>query len=132
MEKNYLNWKQKLVIKFRRLWFKFQLNRGVLIKVDDRHRGFGKTRIIIDKAIRDNMAIVVGTQRMSNIISENYNDIKIIRLAKNFTLEIRGTAENYEEGVLIDDSVDPELIPKLVENGFKICGGFINNNKSDK
>lgn len=115
----------------KRFWFKFLLSRGKLIKVDDRHRGVGKTYMMIEKAIKEDIPIVVGSQNHADIIKRNGNPVEIIRLADGFTIEIKGRRRELTNGVLIDESVDPKMIPLIEGEGIEIRGGFIANYGGD-
>jgi hypothetical protein len=113
---------------FTRLWFNHQLNKDKIIKVDDRHRGVGKTTMLLKRARKENLPIVVGNQGMVRVIRDLSNHkADIIRLAPNLTIDIKGTQHKYPNGVLIDNSVDPMMIAELHNNGFVIRGGFINS-----
>lgn len=114
----------------KRLWFKFLLNRDKLIKVDERHRGVGKTYMMIERAIKEEIPIVVGRQDVAYHIKRNGNSVEVVRLAKNFSIDIEG--RRFPNGVMIDESVDPELIPKLESRRIKIRGGFIPNYGGEK
>jgi hypothetical protein len=85
--------------------------------------------MMVNLATKNGLAIVTGSQESANVISNLNKDIKIIRLAEKFTIEIRGQSENYPNGVLIDESVKPELIRLVTAHGFKIRGGFVQNYK---
>lgn len=111
----------------KRFWFKFLLSRDKLIKVDDRHRGIGKTYMMIEKAIKEDIPVVVGSQQMASVIKRNGNPVEIIRLAKGFTIEIKGKRSSLPNGVIIDESVDPSMIKVIEGEGIKIRGGFIAN-----
>lgn len=119
----------KIKLFFTRLYFKHQLKKGELIKVDNRHRGVGKTTMMVDHAIKHDLAIVVGSQESANVIKHLNQDIKVIRLAEKFTIEIKGTSTMFPNGVLIDESVEPKLIRLVTVNNFKIRGGFVQNYK---
>lgn len=112
-------------IKAIRLWFKYQLQKEELIKVDDRTRGIGKTTMMVDLASKKGYGIVVGFQSTADHIRSLDKDIKIYRLADNFTLEVAGKEDN----VLIDESVKPEMVERLKAEfpQMKIRGGFIQN-----
>jgi hypothetical protein len=116
-----------LKIFFIRLWLKFQLNRDKIIKVDERHRGIGKTTMLVKRAEKEGLAIVVGNQPSHSYIRNMSSKVAILRLAPNFTFEIKGNNGNYPNGVLIDDSVDAMMIAELHNNNFVIRGGFINS-----
>jgi hypothetical protein len=75
-----------------RKWFQFRLNRGALIKVDDRHRGVGKTTMTIKLAMDKGYGIVVGNQLAYDQIKGMSHYVKVYRLAPNYTIEMRGLA----------------------------------------
>lgn len=115
---------------FKRAWFKFLLNRDKLIKVDERHRGIGKTYMMIERAIDKDIPIIVGSQQHANNIKRHGNPVEILRLANNFTIDLVG--RKFPNGVMIDETVDPKLIKKVEGMGIKIRGGFIPNYGGDK
>jgi hypothetical protein len=114
----------------KRLWFKFLLNRDKLIKVDERHRGVGKTYMMIERAIKEDIPIVVGNQQQAYLIKRDGNPVEVLRLAKNFTIDFKG--KHFPNGVMIDESVDPTMIPFIEGENIKIRGGFIRNYRGDK
>jgi hypothetical protein len=122
---NYYNsFGYRLSIPFKRMWFKFLLKRGRLIKVDERHRGIGKTYMMIEMAIKHDIPIIAGSQQQMDAIKRNGNPCDVYGFAKGFTKNVLG--KEFPNGILIDESVDPELIPEL-EARFTIRGGFIQN-----
>jgi hypothetical protein len=128
---NYYNsfW-YRFTLPIKRLWFKFLLSQNKLIKVDDRHRGVGKTYMMIEKAIKHDIPILAGSQKHVDLIKRSANVVEVYGLAKNFTIHIRG--KQFPNGVLIDESVDPEMIEFVKANNIHIRGGFIRNYGSDK
>lgn len=84
--------------------------------------------MMIDKAIKYDIPIIVGNQQRINAIKRNGNPCEVFGFAKGFTKGVLG--QEFPNGILIDESVDPELIPKLKAR-FKIRGGFIQNYGSD-
>lgn len=113
----------------KRWWFKFQLDRDKLIKVDDRHRGVGKTYMMIDRAIKEDIAILAGNQDAINLIKRNANSVDVYGFAPNFTRHVDGV--RFPNGVMIDESVKPEMIKELEARRIRIRGGFIQNYGSD-
>lgn len=128
---NYYNsFGYRLSIPFKRMWFRFLLSRNKLIKVDDRHRGVGKTYMMIERAIKYDIPIIAGSQQHMDLIKRNGNPCDVYGFAKGYTKGV--LSMKFPNGILIDESVDPELIPEL-QARFKIRGGFIQNyRKSDK
>ncbi|AYP68299.1 hypothetical protein PQE75_gp180 [Bacillus phage vB_BcoS-136] len=125
--KYYTSFWYKFKTPFIRLWFKYKLNKEELIKVDDRTRGIGKTTMMIELAKKKDYGVVVGNQQIITVIN-NYDkdkNIRIYRLGKNFTIDIKGKSDN----VLIDESVEPEMIDFLKREypRIKIRGGFLQN-----
>lgn len=113
-----------------RQWFKYRLKKGDLIKVDERHRGIGKTTMMVVWARDNDYGIIVGNQIQAYIVKKMCRGIRVYRYAENFTFELRGV----KDSVLIDESVKPSLIESIekVEPRIKIRGGFIQNYGSDK
>ena len=109
---------------FIRLWFKYQLNKGKLIKVNDKHRYVGKTTMLVKKAKELNIPIIVGNQRGIDTIKSIDSEVKVLGLAPNYTINIAG--RRFEDGVLVDDTLLPAMLPVLDEHHIKIKGGFIN------
>ena len=109
----------------KRLWFKFLLSRDKLIKVDERHRGIGKTYMLIERAIKYDIPIIAGNQAEIDYIKRYGNPVSVYGLAPNFTIHMQG--HKFPNGVLIDDSVLPEMVEWLMENKpeIRIRGGFI-------
>lgn len=112
----------------KRAWFKFLLSRNGLIKVDDRHRGIGKTYMMIEKAIKYDIPILAGNQMQVDEIKRNANVVEVYGFSKNYTISIKG--RDFPNGVLIDESVNPEMLPMLISKGIVIRGGFIPNYKA--
>lgn len=114
---------------FTRLWFKYQLSRGKLVKVNDTHRGIGKTTMLIERSLKFNMPILVGNQEQIDIIKYMNPDVEVIGFAPNFTRSVVG--RTFSNGVLIDESVADEMVEHLQKaypNAIKIKGGFRNEN----
>lgn len=109
----------------KRMWFKFLLNRDKLIKVDERHRGIGKTYMMIERAIEKNIPIVVGSQQQADNIKRNGNPVEVVRMAKNFSIDIEG--RKFPNGVMIDESLDEDMIKEIKARKIRIRGGFIAN-----
>lgn len=104
--------------------FKHKLNKGKLVAVSyTKHRGIGKTTMLVEKSIKEDIPIVVGTQRNADEIQTINKDAVIIRLAQGFTFELKG--RTFPNGVLIDESLDPKMINEIMLNGIAIRGGFI-------
>jgi hypothetical protein len=95
-----------------------------LILVDERHRGIGKTYMMIERAIKHDIPIIAGNQPTIDSIKRLANVVEVYGFAPNFTKSVIG--KQFPNGVLIDESVKPELIPEL-QARFKIRGGFIQN-----
>jgi hypothetical protein len=114
----------------KRLWFKFLLNQDKLIKVDDRHRGVGKTYMMIERAIKHDIPIIAGSQRHIDLIKRFGNPVDVYGLAPNFTIHVQG--KRFPNGVMIDESVKPEMIDWLKGNNIRIRGGFVQNYGSGK
>lgn len=108
----------------KRAWFKFLLINNKLIKVDERHRGIGKSYMMIERAVKHNIPIIAGGQTQIDYIKRMANVVEVYGFAPNFTKGVLG--KKFPNGVLVDESVDPELIPEL-EARFRIRGGFIQN-----
>ncbi|PGO60761.1 hypothetical protein [Priestia megaterium] len=111
-----------------RLWFKFLLSRKKLIKVDDRHRGVGKTTMMISTAQKGGHSIVVGKQSAYDLIKEISKDVNVFRLAENYTFELKGK----EGTILIDESLSPKMVSYLeMLPEWEIVGGFIQKEVSE-
>jgi len=103
--------------------FKEQLKHGELIAINKDYNDIDTLDLLIDCAKHHNLGIVVGSQMKANAIKNMNENIRIYRLAKNFTFEIR-KADN--DCILIDESVDLEMIEWLKQQpNITICGGFI-------
>lgn len=113
---------------FIRLWFKYQLNKGKLINVDDRHRFVGKTTMLVNHSVKNNIPIIVGNQQNFEYIKHININTEIYRLAKNFTLDMRG--KEFPNGVLIEESVAFEMLAWLKKEEINVVGGFISKEKS--
>lgn len=85
--------------------------------------------MMIDRAIRENIPIVVGCQQQMYLIKRDGNPVEVLRLAENFTIDFRG--KRFPNGVMIDESVDPKMIPFIEGKRIKIRGGFIANYRGD-
>jgi hypothetical protein len=106
----------------KRWYFRLLLKQNKLVTVDSRHRGVGKTYMLIDRAMKLNAPIIVGNQEQLSLIKRSANTVEVCGIAKNYTKEI--LRYKFPNGVLIDDSVDPEMIPFIRAN-YKILGGFM-------
>lgn len=117
---------------FARLLFKYQLSRGKLIKVDERHRRVGKTTMMVKMSVKKNIPILVGSQNHIYLIKQYNENAEVYGFAKNFTKNVVG--RRFPNGVLIDESVDPDmvkLLQKQYPNAIKIRGGFLHNYGSE-
>ena len=100
---------------------KEKLEHGELIQINDNN--IDTLSLLVDCAERHNLGIVVGSQMKANAIKNMNENIRIYRLAKNFTFEVK-KADN--DCILIDKSVDLEMIKWLKQQpNITICGGFI-------
>jgi hypothetical protein len=106
----------------KRLLFKLLLKFNVVIPTTEKDRGVGKTYILIERALKECLPIVVGTQMEYNYIKRNANPVEVIRFKKGYTLEIIG--KKFPNGVLIEESIDKEEVEYLKFEGIKIRGGF--------
>ena len=112
---------------FTRLLFKYQLSKGKLIKVGEKHRGIGKTTMLIKRAIKHDMTILVGSQRHIDYIKSLNPDVKVLGFAPNFTKHVYNGY--FPNGVLLDESVDQEIAMYLwraYPMSIEIKGGFRN------
>ena len=109
----------------RRAWLKYLLSQDRLVKVSYKYRGVGKTYMMIERSIKLNIPIVVGNQAMADHIKRNGNPVEVIRLAKGYTLEIKGKGRDFPNGVMIDDSVSPKMVNIVADEGIVIRGGFL-------
>ena len=117
------------MLKLKRMWFKFLLNKGNLITIDERHRGIGKTTMLIEIAKKHDNAIVVGSQLQYDNIKSREPHINVYRLAEGFTIDLR----DQEGRVMVDESLSPKMVKWLQENpSFEVVGGFIYKEKDDK
>lgn len=117
------------MLKLKRMWFKFLLNKGNLITIDERHAKIGKTTMLIEVAKKYGNAIVVGTQAEYDNIKSRELYVNVYRLAEGFTIDLKGQAGR----VMIDESVSPKMVKWLQENpSFEVVGGFIYKEKDDK
>ena len=132
MDINYHSFWYKATIPFKKAYFKCLLSFNSLVKVDERHRGVGKSTMLAERAIKKDMTIVVGTQTAYNHLKEINKNVKILRLAHNFSIEVRGMEKNHPNGVLIDESLEKDLIEFLLDNNYEIKGGFLQNYRGDK
>ena len=100
---------------------KEKLEHGELIQINDNN--IDTLSLLVDCAERHNLGIVVGSQMKVNAIKNMNENIRIYRLAKNFTFEVK-KADN--DCILIDESIDLEMIKWLKQQpNITICGGFI-------
>lgn len=119
----YNSFRYKVSKPFKRAWFKFLLNRNKMITVGESHRGIGKTYMMIERAMKEDIAIVVGTQQSADNIKRHGNPVDVVRLAPNFTLDLEVSV--FPNGVMIDETVDPKMIVVLESKNIEIRGGFI-------
>lgn len=100
---------------------KKKFKNGIIIPIDKLSYQQERDKFLVGYSIENNIPIVISQQkRWSDLKYININ-VKLYRLAENFTLEVK-KAEVKE--VLIDESVDIEMITWLKDNNIKICGGF--------
>jgi hypothetical protein len=69
---------------------------------------------LVSFAVSYNIPILVGNQNRINLLKDIEPDVECIGFAKNFTKHVTDT--EFENGVLIDKTVDPELVEFLKEN----------------
>jgi hypothetical protein len=124
----YNSFRYRFTKPFKRLWFKALISMNQLVLVDDRHRGIGKTYMMIERAIKHDIPIIAGSQQQMDAIKRMGNVVEVYGFAPNFTKGVLG--KEFPNGILIDESVKPELIAELKAR-FKIRGGFIQNYGSD-
>lgn len=105
-----------------RLWFKFQLSQGKLIKVNDSHRGIGKTTMLVKRSVKHSIPILVGNQQDIDYIKSINSDVEVIGFAPLYTLNVTG--RTFPNGVLLEQSVASEMHDHL--EFITIKGGFIN------
>ncbi len=115
----------------KRVWFMFLLSKDKLIKVDDRHRGIGKTYMMIGRSIKKDIPIIVGNNRIAEHIKRNGNPVDIIVLSNGENAyDLIG--KRFPNGIMIDESLDPKMISVIASRGVKIRGGFIYNRTDEK
>lgn len=115
------NFLQQLKTKKKIKELKEKLEHGELITISN--NDIDTLPLLAECAERHDLGIVVGSQMKANAIKNMNENIRIYRLAKNFTFEIR-KADN--DCILIDESVDLEMIEWLKQQpNITICGGFI-------
>lgn len=119
------NFLQQLKIKKKIKELKEKLEHGELITISN--NDIDTLSLLVGCAERHNLGIVVGNQMKFNAIKDMNKNIRIYRLAKNFTFEVRGAKDDC---VLIDESVDLEMIEWLKQQpNITVCGGFIKKEK---
>jgi len=101
---------------------KYRLKKGELIHA---HDIINKNKLLADKAVKEDLAIIVGKQLQADNFLKINPDIKIIRVAQNFTIELKNNIDNYPNGVLIDESVDSKMISEIIAHGYVVRGGFV-------
>jgi hypothetical protein len=111
----------------KRLWFKYLLSKGKLIEVDEKSVGIGKTYMMIELAIKKNIPVIAGSQMAIDNIKRHGNPVEVFGLAPNYTIAVKGKV--FPNGVLIDDSVNPEMIQWLKDEEIVIRGGFLYKEK---
>jgi len=114
----------------KRWWFKLLLNRDKLIKVDDRHRGIGKTYMMIERAMKEDIPIVVGGQGFANLVKRNGNPVDVLIMTDEKSPDLIG--KRLPNGVMIDESLNPKLIAVIKSRRIRVRGGFISNYGGDK
>ena len=113
----------KITKPFKRLWFRKLLKEDRMIYVDYRHRGIGKTFMLIDRAIEIGAPILVGNITALKNIKRNGNPVEVILVKKGECIPY--ARRTFKNGVLIDESLNPRCIVEMRAKGVEVRGGFI-------
>lgn len=99
-----------------------KFKKGRIVSVDEVPDRQDRDEFLVEYSAKNNIPIVISVQdRFSDLKYINIS-IDIIRLAQNFTIELKEA--DTSNGILIDETVSIEMITWIKEQGIKICGGF--------
>lgn len=121
----YESLRYKWSVPFKRKWLQFKLNMGLVSQVDYRHRGIGKTTMLVNRALYDGVPIVVGSfgayQYIKSFSQEN--PVRVL-IATPYTVP-NFEQEYFPKGVYVDESLAAESL-QLMKDRFevRILGGF--------
>lgn len=95
---------------------------GKIIQVEDMNIG-ERMSTLIDYSLANNLVILAGNQGKIDALKSKSEDVNVIGFAKNFTKHLNNI--DLSNGVLIDESVEPEMVEYLTLNfDVKIRGGY--------
>jgi hypothetical protein len=120
-----MNFVEKLIRKAKRKYFRLRVGFGFMTVVDHRHRGIGKTTILLEHAKKNDAPVIVGNYMTKRAIEHlaGANGVKVYVFTPFYLPNLRGL--RFPNGVYIDESVTPQSL-KLLRKHFKVRvnGGF--------
>lgn len=81
-----------------------------------------RDELLVNYAVANNIPIIISKQSRWDELKYVDINVQLIRLAKNFTIEFRD--REFPNGVLIDETVNIEMISWLKTEKIRISGGF--------
>jgi hypothetical protein len=123
-------------VKIKRFIFKYKLNKyfgtGKLILTNDNHRGFGKTTMLVDLAVKHNMVIICPNETQARYINNAFkhkiaNTHNTIAFSCSNVDRLKG--RRFPNGVLVDEGVDSKTINNIHFNISQVKGGFFYSNR---
>jgi len=96
----------------------------MLVGLDDKCRGIGKTLNLVDIAKRENLLILCGTSRQAELMNRHYSTNRFIH-AVRAVLNPWCFSNRQYDGFLVDDCVSKESIELFKDkSGLEFKGGF--------
>jgi hypothetical protein len=95
---------------------------GKIIRVEDANIG-ERMSILIDYSLANSLVILAGNQGKIDAFKSKSENVTVIGFSNNFTKHLNNI--DLSNGVLIDESVAPEMVEYLTLNfDVKIRGGY--------
>lgn len=120
----YMSFKYRFMKPIRQIYCKWMFKRNRLIPVDYRYRGIGKTYLIVNKALKERIPVIVGNDFDYKFIKRKSNPIEVYVITV-CNMQSRLSDKKFPNGVLIDDSVHPTVVKYIQSKNIKLRGGFI-------
>ena len=105
------------------------INSGKVFLVSDKHRGVGKTTMLVELAKELNLPIIVGSTRDADRINWEYAKVfssscSYKKIAYPCNVQSFIGSNYFRNGVLVDETISYEQIKTLWSNCFPIKTGF--------
>lgn len=122
----------KIKLFFKRLYIKYKLNKGFksnkIVLVKNKHRGIGKTTMLVELSKKYNIPIVVSNKMQADMFNKEfmYDHTFWEKIFYSYsTDDLR--KPRFKNGVFVDETISVEQINSLCSVGIQVKTGFYYN-----